>query len=298
MAARLAERGVRTLVCEEHTQVGDPVHCTGVLSAESFSTFDLPNTATLNQLTSVRFLSPGGIPVDSTPSPLPGHRSPRLRSRWRIERSPRARNPPARACGARSRCGRRRASVGRDRACAWRSSPAARATNFGRFGLPTTYLQTAHAAAGVIGDVELHWSGCRARRVCVGSAASSSSCVGVMASRNIRSREPVCRVGDRWGTLPSAAAREDPAWRRQAHAASGCWRSATPAGLVKPTTGGGITTASSARRLSTRRKALAADRFDAQTAPPTSAWRGAAEEFNAGAARDRHVAGIGHRQLL
>src|SRR5476649_2090604 len=71
MAARLAERGVRTLVCEEHARVGDPVHCTGVLSADSFSTFDLPNTATLNQLTSVRFLSPGGIPVDySTPSPL------------------------------------------------------------------------------------------------------------------------------------------------------------------------------------------------------------------------------------
>ena len=36
MAARLAERGVRTLVCEEHGRVGDPVHCTGVLAADSF----------------------------------------------------------------------------------------------------------------------------------------------------------------------------------------------------------------------------------------------------------------------
>src|SRR4249920_2012793 len=71
MAARLAERGVRTLVCEEHARIGDPVHCTGVLSADSFTRFDLPSSATLNQLTSVRFLSPGGIPVDySTPAPI------------------------------------------------------------------------------------------------------------------------------------------------------------------------------------------------------------------------------------
>ena len=33
--------------------------------------FNLPASATLNQLMSVRFLSPGGIPVDyTTPSPL------------------------------------------------------------------------------------------------------------------------------------------------------------------------------------------------------------------------------------
>src|SRR5881394_86465 len=59
MAARLAAR------------VGDPVHCTGVLSSDSIPAFDLPTGATLNHLTAVRFLSPGGIPVDyTTPSPL------------------------------------------------------------------------------------------------------------------------------------------------------------------------------------------------------------------------------------
>src|SRR3954462_2481177 len=71
MAARLAASGVRALVCEEHARVGDPVHCTGVLFADRFAKFDLPDSATLNQLTSVRFLSPGGIPVDyATPAPL------------------------------------------------------------------------------------------------------------------------------------------------------------------------------------------------------------------------------------
>src|SRR5258707_7551861 len=71
LAARLAERGIRTLVCEEHSRVGDPVHCTGVLSADSFGRFDLPTVATLNQLADVRFVSPGGIAVDyRTPAPL------------------------------------------------------------------------------------------------------------------------------------------------------------------------------------------------------------------------------------
>src|SRR3954464_5201487 len=71
IAARLAAKGLRTLACEEHDRVGDPVHCTGVLATDSFAAYDLPSAATLNQLTKVRFVSPGGIPVDyTTPSPL------------------------------------------------------------------------------------------------------------------------------------------------------------------------------------------------------------------------------------
>src|SRR5580658_1920910 len=71
MAASLARQGVRTLVCEEHGRIGDPEHCTGVLSAHSFDEFDLPRGATLNELTKARFVSPGGISIDySTPSPL------------------------------------------------------------------------------------------------------------------------------------------------------------------------------------------------------------------------------------
>src|SRR5215813_229339 len=70
LAARLAATGLRNLACEEHHRVGDPVHCTGVLATESFAAFDLPTEATLNHLTSVRFISPGGIPVEYT-TPLP-----------------------------------------------------------------------------------------------------------------------------------------------------------------------------------------------------------------------------------
>src|SRR5215471_17902162 len=60
-AERLARRGVATLLCEEHTLVGDPVHCTGVLATESFDVLGLPREATLNELTTARFISPSGI---------------------------------------------------------------------------------------------------------------------------------------------------------------------------------------------------------------------------------------------
>jgi len=70
-AERLARRGVSTLLCEEHSLVGDPVHCTGVLATESFDMLGLPREATLNPLTTARFVSPSGIVIPySTSSPL------------------------------------------------------------------------------------------------------------------------------------------------------------------------------------------------------------------------------------
>src|SRR5437868_10633815 len=63
VAERLARAGVGTIVCEEHATVGDPVHCTGILAAESFDEFDLPRDALLNMLTTARFVSPSGLTV-------------------------------------------------------------------------------------------------------------------------------------------------------------------------------------------------------------------------------------------
>jgi geranylgeranyl reductase family protein len=70
-AERLARGGFRVTVCEEHATVGDPVHCTGILASESFDEFDLPRETRLNDLSLARFVSPTGIPVEySTPVPL------------------------------------------------------------------------------------------------------------------------------------------------------------------------------------------------------------------------------------
>ncbi len=62
-AARLAASGFRTTLVEEHPVVGEPVHCTGVLAADAFSEFTLPRRALLNELTTARFWSPLGHQV-------------------------------------------------------------------------------------------------------------------------------------------------------------------------------------------------------------------------------------------
>ncbi len=60
-AARdLATRGFSVAILEEHQVVGDPVHCTGVLAREAFGEFDLSTESVLNELTTARFISPSG----------------------------------------------------------------------------------------------------------------------------------------------------------------------------------------------------------------------------------------------
>jgi digeranylgeranylglycerophospholipid reductase len=59
-ARQLATRGFHVAVLEEHQVVGDPVHCTGVLAREAFDEFSLSSAAVLNELTTARFISPSG----------------------------------------------------------------------------------------------------------------------------------------------------------------------------------------------------------------------------------------------
>jgi digeranylgeranylglycerophospholipid reductase len=305
MAARLAERGVRTLVCEEHTRVGDPVHCTGVLAADSFSTFNLPDNATLNQLSSVRFLSPGGISVDyTTPAPLATVIDRPVFDRALADR--------AIAAGAEIRGASRvtaldidakgvRASVTGGTVHARLAVLACGASykfqrDFG-FGLPTTYLQTAQCElpARCAGDVELHFGrdvapGGFAWAVPVLRPEGAFVRVGVMASRDIRRcyDRMLGRIRDRWGVnsldlaprvkiLPLGAVGRTYGDRMLAIGDA--------AGLVKPTTGGGIhySIVSAALAADVAVDALAADRLDAQALSAyETAWRAElADEFEA-----------------
>jgi len=59
-ARQLATRQFRVAVLEEHQVVGDPVHCTGVLAREAFDEFSLSTESILNELTTARFISPSG----------------------------------------------------------------------------------------------------------------------------------------------------------------------------------------------------------------------------------------------
>lgn len=68
VAARLAAGGHHVSVLEEHEAVGDPVHCTGILADEVFAELNLPRTAVLNPLPAARFHSPSGLDVSYSPA--------------------------------------------------------------------------------------------------------------------------------------------------------------------------------------------------------------------------------------
>ena len=64
MTARLlAERGHDVLLLEEHATVGLPVHCTGLMGAEAFEEFDLPQDAILGVAGAARFWGVAGQSV-------------------------------------------------------------------------------------------------------------------------------------------------------------------------------------------------------------------------------------------
>jgi digeranylgeranylglycerophospholipid reductase len=306
MAARLAGRGVRTVVCEEHARVGDPVHCTGVLSSDSFSRFDLPDTATLNHLTDVRFVSPGGIPVDyTTPSPIATVIDRPVFDRALAER--------AAAAGADIRAGARVAALEADAAGVRATVTGGEVVQarlavlacgahyafqrqFG-FGLPRTYLHTAQRElpAAMMPSVELHFG----RDVAPGGFAWAVPVVrpegfhvriGVMAARDAAGcyRRMLERVGDRWGVsnrelpprlkiLPLGAIDRTYADRLLAIGDA--------AGLVKPTTGGGIhySIVSASIAADVALDALASDRLSAASlATYERRWRAELEdEFDA-----------------
>jgi digeranylgeranylglycerophospholipid reductase len=301
MAARLAGRGVRTVVCEEHARVGDPVHCTGVLSSDSFSRFDLPLDATLNHLTEVRFVSPGGIPVDySTPSAIATVIDRPVFDRALADR--------ALAAGAEIRSGARvialeadaagvRATVGGE-VVRSRLAVLACGAQYGfqqrfGFGLPSTYLHTAQRElpADVMPSVELHFG----RDVAPGGFAWAVPVVrpegffvrvGVMTARDAPGcyRRMLERVGDRWGVsnrelpprlkiLPLGAIDRTYADRLLAIGDA--------AGLVKPTTGGGIhySIVSASIAADVALDALASDRLSAASlATYERRWRAELED--------------------
>ena len=301
LAARLAAQGVRTVVCEEHSRVGDPVHCTGVLSSDSFGRFDLPTTATLNQLSEVRFVSPGGIPVDyATDSPIATVIDRPAFDRALAER--------AVAAGAELRAGARvsaldidasgvHATVGAEAVEARLAVLACGATyafqrRFG-FGLPRTYLHTAQRElpAAAMASVELHFG----RDIAPGGFAWAVPVVrpegfyvriGVMAARDALGcyARILERVGDRWGV----SNRELPP-RQKILPLGAIGRTygdrllaiGDAAGLVKPTTGGGIhySIVSASLAADVAVEALANDRLDvASLAKYERRWRAELED--------------------
>jgi digeranylgeranylglycerophospholipid reductase len=66
-AARLAARGLDVVVLEEHEEIGAPVHCTGLLGEEAFAEFDLPASLIFARASAASFWTASGqsIRIDS-----------------------------------------------------------------------------------------------------------------------------------------------------------------------------------------------------------------------------------------
>jgi flavin-dependent dehydrogenase len=62
-AERLAAAGLDVAVLEEHSVIGEPVDCTGVVGTEAFEHFDLPRHIVLGSVDGVTIHSPAGIPA-------------------------------------------------------------------------------------------------------------------------------------------------------------------------------------------------------------------------------------------
>ena len=63
VARALASSGHDVIVLEEHAEIGVPVHCTGVLGFDAFEEFDLPRDAILSTAHVARFIAADGSDV-------------------------------------------------------------------------------------------------------------------------------------------------------------------------------------------------------------------------------------------
>src|SRR5688500_6390306 len=295
-SARLAAAGLQTTVLEEHKSIGEPVHCTGVLAAEAFDEFDLSRRSLLNELTTARFWSPAGQQVSYS-----GGRVEAVvidRQLFDGELADRARRAGAcittgaRVTGIRTdadgvtvttTCGEVRA----------RSAVLASGANYAlhrQVGLrmPSLFLHTAQmeVPARRLHDVELYFGSANAPKgfgwvVPVVRGDAQSARVGVMCENDALGyfARLAARVSDRWG-LELSAARP----RQKILPLAPLTRTYTDrlvaigdaAGLVKPTTGGGIyySLVSAAWAADVLKAAFAAnDLSAARLAPYERRWR-------------------------
>ena len=59
-AAHLARSGLDVLLLEDHPRVGEPTHCTGIVSLETADLTDIPDELVLGRLARARLVAPNG----------------------------------------------------------------------------------------------------------------------------------------------------------------------------------------------------------------------------------------------
>jgi geranylgeranyl reductase family protein len=284
---RLARAGFGVDLYEEHPAIGEPVHCTGVLAHDAFDTFGLPRTAILNDLQTVRFHAPSGATVEYS---TPGVEAVVI-DRVVFDRQL---GDAAAAAGVRMRRARvlgldveadgvtvtTHGSIVRARAAVLACGASYGFQRKLGLGMPRLLLQSAQAElpAARTGPVEVHFGAAvapagfawavpveRGERTCVR--------IGVMCDTDAASRfrRLAQSLSRRWGIREGDIG----APRQKVLPLAPIGRTYTDrilalgdaAGLVKPTTGGGIYYSLLSAQLAadTLIPALAADRLDAKT---------------------------------
>ena len=262
VARHLAAQGRSVTVLEEHDTIGTPVHCTGVLAQDAIATLNLPAESVLNPLSTVQFVAPAGHSFDYTTATTEAVVIDRALFDGTLCRR-------AELAGATVLRGRRVTAIepgdaGVQITLADGETLTARATvlacganyTFQRrlgFGMPSTFLQSAQLElpADAPGDVEIHFGSEIAPKgfawaVPVLRPHGTFVRIGVMAEADAGDYflRMFARVRDRW----AVAVPDTLSPRRRMLPLGGVRRSygervlavGDAAGLVKPTTGGGI----------------------------------------------------------
>ncbi len=259
--ARLAAAGFHTVLLEEHPAVGEPVHCTGVLAAEAFDEFNLSRRSLLNNLTTARFWSPAGNQVSYSSGRVEAVVVDRRMFDQELSAA-------ARHAGLAVKEGARAIAlqIGRHGVTVKTASGDVHArvailacgANYSLhrqvgLGMPRLFLNTAQIEmpARHLGDVELHFGSEVAPKgfgwvVPVIRGTQHCARVGIMCENDAPRyfERLAARVGDRWGIEETAIRRP----RQKILPLAPLSRTygdrllaiGDAAGLVKPTTGGGI----------------------------------------------------------
>ena len=285
-ATLLSSAGFDVTLFEEHNEIGQPVHFTGVLADDAFREFNLSRASILNTLSTARFVSPAGFEVSYTTPSIEAH----VVDRRLLDRTiaQQATDAGARLCAGRRvrnlqpAAGGMRIEIDGADAVQARAVVLACGASYGmqrRFGLgmPTVSLNSAQleVPARRGGDVEVYfgrdWApGGFAWTVPVTRPTGAFVRVGLMCQGDatVFFRQFVNRVAASWG-IPIQLVGEP---RRRLLPLSTLSRTfasrmlvvGDAAGLVKPTTGGGIyySLVSATLAAETLIAALRSDRLD------------------------------------
>ncbi len=257
---KLAQAGFSVALFEEHQSIGEPVHCTGVLAREAFEEFGLSTGSILNELSTVTFYAPSGDEVEYSTPAVEAVVVDRMRFDQSLARK--AVGAGVRVCsgqrvtsvdvdrdGVRVTAG---TTVARGRVCLLACGASYALQRKLGLGMPRLLLHSAQVELPVrrLRDVEVHFG----RDVAPQGFAWAVPVqrdrpyvrIGVMCERGAGRHfgDMVARLSARWGISPSDVLQPRqkilPLGPIERTYSDRVMVLGDAAGLVKPTTGGGI----------------------------------------------------------